>query len=95
MSIELATKEDLENMKHEIIDAVISAFMGLNPKSQKNEIIKSKEVLKILGISPGTLQQMRNNGTIPHKTIGGLTFYNREEIMQLVSTSKNNINQQK
>lgn len=43
---------------------------------------------KILGISNGTLQNMRINGTITFSRIGGLIFYKYEDIVKLMGENK-------
>lgn len=37
----------------------------------------------MLGISHGTLQTLRNNGSIPFSKIGGVIFYSREELNKI------------
>jgi isocitrate dehydrogenase kinase/phosphatase len=41
-------------------------------------------VRKLLGISPGTLQNLRINGTLPYTKIGGVLFYDYEEIKLMI-----------
>jgi hypothetical protein len=50
--------------------------------------LKSHEVKKILGISPGTLQSLRDTGKIPFKKVGGLIYYDASEIDTLLGTQK-------
>lgn len=53
--------------------------------------LKSHQVERILGISSGTLQTLRNNGTIPFTKIGGICYYDEHEIRRLLSSGfKNN-----
>jgi hypothetical protein len=47
--------------------------------------LKSYEVRKMLGISPGTLQTLRNNGKIPFTKMGGLTYYDAAQLDQLMA----------
>lgn len=55
--------------------------------------LKSHQVERILGISSGTLQTLRNNGTIPFTKIGGVCYYDEHEIRRLLSSGfKNNPN---
>jgi len=46
--------------------------------------LKSYEVRKLLGISPGTLQNLRLNETLPYTKIGGLMYYRYEDIRKLM-----------
>jgi len=50
--------------------------------------LKSKEVRKLLNISPGTLQTLRVNGTLTYSKIGGVIFYEYEEILKMVDRNK-------
>src|SRR5690348_260604 len=50
--------------------------------------LKSYEVRQMLNLSPGTLQKLRSNGTIPYTRVGGAIYYDREDIQRLLSTSK-------
>lgn len=50
------------------------------PKPDAKQWLKSSEVRKLLSISHGTLQTLRNNGTIPFTKIGGVIYYSRNEI---------------
>ncbi|MEK6510104.1 helix-turn-helix domain-containing protein [Myroides sp. C4067] len=87
MNVELITKEDLEQFKTDIINE-IRRYSPFNRKKdeQAKQWIKSFEVRKLLGISPGTLQNMRLKGTIPYKKIGGLIFYRYEGIVEMMNT---------
>lgn len=87
MKVEFITKEDLEIFKQEIITE-IRRYSPFNRKKDQEikQWIKSYEVRKLLGISPGTLQNMRLNGTIPFKRIGGLIFYKYEDILNMMET---------
>ena len=50
--------------------------------------LKSYEVRKMLGISPGTLQNMRINGTIPFTKMGGILYYDALEIQKILESNK-------
>jgi hypothetical protein len=47
--------------------------------------LKSNEVRKMLGISPGTLQTFRNTGKIPFTKVGGLIYYDAGKIDQILA----------
>ncbi|WP_429050529.1 helix-turn-helix domain-containing protein [Chitinophaga sp. W3I9] len=46
--------------------------------------LKSYEVRDMMGISEGTLQNMRNNGTLAHRKVGGLMYYKYSDILKLM-----------
>lgn len=50
--------------------------------------LKSMEFRKLLNISYGTLQTLRNNGKLPYTKIGGLIYYDAVEIDQILSNDK-------
>lgn len=75
----MVTQKDLENFKNEIVKEIgelrklleqVTAMF--NPPRQW---LKSYEVRDLMGISGGTLQNMRNNGTLTYKKVGGLMYY--------------------
>lgn len=53
-----------------------------NPTHKK--WLKSNEVRAFLGISHGTLQTLRDTGKLPFSRIGGVIYYSREELEQLL-----------
>lgn len=50
--------------------------------------LKSTEVMEMLKISPGTLQNLRVNGTIPYTKIGGLIYYDAAEIERVMEENR-------
>ena len=52
--------------------------------SEEKQWLKSAEVRKLLGISHGTLQTIRNNGTLPFTKIGGVIYYSRKELDKML-----------
>ncbi len=84
MKIEFITKKDLEDFKKELMGVVKSYRNEEEPKKW----LRSKEVRKMLGISPGTLQNMRIQGNIPFSKIGGTLFYDYGEIDKILNENK-------
>lgn len=82
MPKEIITLEDLQNFKVELLNE-ITELLEKTPSKQR-KWLKSHHVREILGISPGTLQNMRINGIIPFTKIGGLIFYDHDDICNLV-----------
>jgi hypothetical protein len=90
MAVELITKEDLNNFKTEVINEIKQVLKSKgNNNAPHKEWLKSYEVRKLLDISPGTLQNMRINGSIPFTQIGGLMYYNYDEIIKVLEQNKN------
>ncbi|HVD99966.1 MAG TPA: helix-turn-helix domain-containing protein [Cytophagaceae bacterium] len=86
MAVEIITKEDLKNFKNELVQELKELF-STTPDPQK-QWIKSSEVRKLLGISPGTLQHLRVVGTLPYTKIGGTMYYKYEDVMQMLEKNK-------
>jgi hypothetical protein len=82
MAVELITKEDLQKFKHELFTELKQQLQGHNP--DQKEWLKSYEVRQMLGISRGTLQNLRTNGTLNATRIGGLMFYSYQDIAKLM-----------
>ena len=50
--------------------------------------LKSSEVRNLLQVSPGTLQTFRINGTLPYTKVGGIIYYDAEEIQNLMTANR-------
>jgi len=86
MSLQILTKEDLQQFKTELFQELKNILSGQS--NQPRKWLKSYEVREMLNISPGTLQNMRVQGTISFTKIGGLTFYAYEDIIKLMESKK-------
>lgn len=85
MKIDLVTKEDLEQFKKELFEELRRFAVYPQKAGEASKTwLKSFEVRKLLGISAGTLQNLRINGTLPHTKIGGLMYYKYEDILKLM-----------
>ncbi len=89
MAAQIITKEDLDEFKLELLENIREMLLENTPKHQK-KWLKSYEVRKLLGISPGTLQNMRENGSLPFSKIGGLIFYDNDDIQEMLMSSRAN-----
>ncbi|HEY4290237.1 MAG TPA: helix-turn-helix domain-containing protein [Puia sp.] len=84
---QLVTLDDLEKFRINLLMDMRKMLDGHLSKPAKRWI-KSSEVKKILNISGGTLQTLRNNGQIPFKRVGGLMFYDAAEIDLTLTSPK-------
>lgn len=82
MNLEIITKEDLKDFKNELLTEIRQLMQP--GQDQTKKWIKSKEVRKQLTISPGTLQNLRINGTLNYRRIGSIIYYKQEEIDKLL-----------
>lgn len=82
MQVELITRQDLATFKNELLTE-IKALMQPG-QGQSKQWLKSVEVRKLLNISPGTLQNLRINGTLRYTKIGGMMYYKLEDIHKVL-----------
>jgi len=87
MPASIVTTEDLIELKVEILKE-IRKMLSENSGPITKKWMKSIEVMKLLKISPGTLQNFRINGTIPYSKIGGIIYYDAEEIQKILQNNK-------
>lgn len=81
---QLITVGDLQMFKKDLIAEIKSALATAVSPAKK--WLKSTEVKKLLGISTGTLQNLRLNGSLTYSKVGGIIFYNYDEIMKLLES---------
>jgi hypothetical protein len=80
---ELITKKDLEQFKAELFELLKPLTNAKNLNNQK--WLKSYDVRKLLNISPGTLQNLRVNGTLTYNKVGHILFYKAGDIEKMLS----------
>jgi hypothetical protein len=78
---QMVTKRDLLNFGN----ALLREISAKAASEQPAHWLKSTEVRKLLKISPGTLQNLRINGTLKFKRIGGIIYYKYEDIEKLLN----------
>ena len=83
----IITTEDLMEFKVELLEDIKDLLNNQNKQSNK-KWLKSNEIRELLGISPGTLQNLRINGTLPYTKIGGVLYYEYHEIMEILEQNK-------
>ncbi len=86
MPAHIVTTEDLLSFKQELLDDLKSFITEYAPKEKR--WLRSPEVRKKLNISPGTLQNLRVNGTLPYTKIGGVIYYDDEDILRVLEENK-------
>lgn len=89
MPTSIVTTEDLMELKVELLKE-IRKMLTEYPGSPTKKWMKSTEVMKLLKISSGTLQNFRINGTLPYSKIGGIIYYDAEDIQKILQKSKVN-----
>lgn len=88
MSVEIITKEDLLEFKSELLSE-IRKLVKPSESNVTQKWLKSSEVRKLLNIAPGTLQNLRINGTLRYTKIGGTMYYKSADITKLLEGGDN------
>jgi hypothetical protein len=78
---QMVTKRDLLNFGNLLLNEIKNTK---TTDTSTKQWLKSAEVRELLKISPGTLQNLRINGTLKYKRIGGIIYYNYEDIVKML-----------
>ncbi len=81
----LLTKGDLEDFKTEFFNEIKN--LVTRSSGATKTWLRSSEVRKLLGISSGTLQNLRVNGSLPFTKIGGIVYYKQEDLTKLLESN--------
>lgn len=78
MALEVITREDLQDFRLQLLEDFKHLLQP--QKTAQKPWLRGTEVRQLLKISPGTLQTLRENGTLPYSKIGGILFYSSQGI---------------
>lgn len=84
---QIITTDDLREFKMELLEEIEQLLKSMDGKPGK-QWLKSPEVRKLLDISPGTLQNLRVNGTLAYTKIGGVIYYAYEDIQKMLEDNR-------
>ena len=82
MTNELLTREDLQQFRLQLLSELKDVLQ--QSKQSTKQWLKSSEVRKMLGISHGTLQNLRITRSLPYTKLGGIMFYRQEDIEKIL-----------
>jgi hypothetical protein len=82
MAVEIITREDLNEFRSLLLNDLKEIIQSNSQKTK--QWLKSNEVRKLLNISPGTLQNLRINGTLSYTKIGGINYYKYDDIVKML-----------
>ena len=91
--------DNIELLNHQVVtkryllnfgNALLNEIKSGNTSEQPPQWLKSSEVRKLLKISPGTLQNLRINGTLNYNRIGGTIYYKYDDILKMLDKWKDN-----
>jgi len=84
---QLITLDDLQQFQKEFferLDESLKSLKSITPKKW----MKAHEVRRMLKISPGTLQTLKTSGIIPYTKIGGVHFFDYDDIQKILQDGK-------
>ena len=84
MTYEIITHEDLQKFRLQLLEDLTRIMSGAAQPQLNKEWLRSSEVRKMLGISHGTLQNLRIKNILPHRRVGGLMYYKYQDILRLL-----------
>lgn len=84
---QLLTVQDLFDFKNQLLSD-ICALLKTQPASAGHRWLKSIEIRKMLQISAGKLQYLRDKKVIPFTKLGGVTYYDVVEIEKLMQSNQ-------
>jgi hypothetical protein len=84
---QIITTEDLVSFKSDLLDEIKSIFKEMKEHGGK-KWLRSRDVREMLGISHGTLQNLRINGTLPYTKVGGVIFYDQGDINTMIESNR-------
>ena len=84
MTYEIITQEDLQKFRLQLLEDLTRIMSGAARPQSNKEWLRSSEVRKMLGISHGTLQNLRIKNILPHRRVGGLMYYKYQDILRLL-----------
>ena len=87
---QLITAEHLIEFKSELLLEFERLFKSYSTQTQKRWL-KAHQVRKLLNISIGTLQTLKSSGVIPYTKIGGVHFFDYEDIQRVLESGKINV----
>jgi hypothetical protein len=87
MAATIVTVEELELFKKELLTALEDLIKN-HKSAPGKKWLRSQEVREMLNVSAGTLQNLRINGSIPYTKVGGVLFYDRDDIDKIMLNNK-------
>ena len=87
MAANIVTLEDLQKFRQELIEDLTN-ILEKRQTTPSRRWLKSHEVRRLLTISPNTLQALREKGHLPYTKIGGVIYYDYDDIKKMLEQNK-------
>ena len=86
---QLLTVQDLVDFKEQLI-IDIKNLLKEQTGEPSHQWLKACEIRKMLRLSESKLQYLRDKGVIPFKKLGGVTYYDKNEIQEMMRSGRFN-----
>jgi hypothetical protein len=83
MEMDIITRADLDLFRMKLL-ADIKVLLSEAPSANKKPWLKGMEVRKLLGLSAGSLQNLRVSGKLKSSKVGGIHYYRYEDIEKMM-----------
>lgn len=88
MSLEILTKEDLEKFKVEMLEAITEEVSKIKQNESGDKYLRTKEVKAMLGVSDGSLYNLRVKG-LPFIRLGdSIYLYSKKDLIRYLEEHK-------
>jgi helix-turn-helix protein len=85
MEMDLLTRADLEQFRVQLL-ADIKILFSEAPRANGKPWLKGSDVRKLLGISSGSLQNLRISGKLKSSKVGGIHYYRYTDIEKMMQS---------
>jgi hypothetical protein len=83
MEMDIITRADLDRFRVQLL-ADIKALLAEMPKNGQKPWLKGSEVRRLLSMSAGSLQNLRISGRLKSSKVGGIHYYQYEDIERMM-----------
>ena len=87
MPTHVITTDDLRDFKIELMEG-FKELLSKQANGTLKKYLRSSEVMELLNISSGTLQNLRINGTLPYTKMGGIIFYDFKDLQKVMDENR-------
>ena len=87
MAAEVITTDDLREFRMELLEELQIFIQQIAQKPTKRWL-KSPQVKELMGISAGTLANLRVNGTLQFSKLGGIILYDYDHIVEVIESNQ-------
>lgn len=87
MGTMIITPRDLEIFKQELLEEIKTLFLE-HQTEHKTQWVKASAIMKMFAISTSSLQNYRINGILSYSKIGGVIYYDLNELMETLEKNR-------